>query len=66
MDIWQQLTESDVVRRQQVAFGCATGLPLTLLPASEVPNAPMPAAFCVDGCLGARCSQLCQGSVLAA
>ena len=66
MDIWQQLTESDAVRRQQVAFGCATGLPLTLLPASEVAKAPVPSAFCVDGCLGARCGQLCQGSLLSA
>ena len=66
MDIWQQLAESDAVRRQQVAFGCATGLPLTLLPASDGANAPVPSAFCVDGCLGARCSHLCQGSLLSA
>jgi AraC-like DNA-binding protein len=66
MDIWQQLTGSDAVRRQQVAFGCATGLPLTLLPASEVAKGPVPSAFCVDGCLGARCGQLCQGSLLSA
>jgi AraC-like DNA-binding protein len=65
MDIWQQLAESDAVRRQQVAFGCATGLPLTLLPASEVAT-PVPSAFRVDGCLGARCSHLCQGTLLAA
>lgn len=66
MDIWQQLTESDAVRRQQVAFGCATGLPLTLLPASEAAMASVPSAFRVDGCLGARCNQLCQGTLLAA
>jgi AraC-like DNA-binding protein len=66
MDTWQQLAESDVVRRQQVAFSCATGLPLTLLPASEVANGPVPSAFCVDGCLGAHGSQLCQGLLLAA
>ena len=66
MDIWQQLAESDAVRRQQVAFGCATGLPLTLLPASETAKAPVPSAFCVDGCLGARGSQLCQRSLLSA
>src|ERR1035438_1164047 len=66
MDIWQLLTESDAVRRQQVAFGCATGLPLTLLPASEAARAPVPSAFCVDGCLGAHCGQLCQGSLLSA
>ena len=65
MDIWQQLAESDAVRRQQVAFGCATGLPLALLPATEVAS-PVPSAFCVDGCLGARGSQICQRSLLAA
>jgi len=54
------------VRRQQVAFGCATGLPLLLLPASDTPKAPVPSAFCVDGCLGARGSQLCQRSLLSA
>jgi AraC-like DNA-binding protein len=63
MDIWQQLAESDAVRRQQVAFGCATGLPLTLLPASEIAQPPARSAFCVDGCLGARCGQLCQGDL---
>jgi len=66
MDVWQQLTASDAVRRQQVAFACATGLPLTLLPASEVAGAPVPSALCVNGCLGARGCQLCQGSLLSA
>jgi AraC-like DNA-binding protein len=66
MNIWQLLTESDAVRRQQIAFGCATGLPLTLLPSSEVARAPVPSAFCVDGCLGARGSQLCQRTLLSA
>lgn len=68
MDIWQQLAESDAVRRQQVAFGCATGLPLTFLPASEVaaPKASVPSAFHVDGCMGAPCSQFCQDSLLSA
>ena len=67
MDIWQQLTESDAVRRQQIAFGCATGLPLTFLPASEAARASaVPSAFRVDGCLGAPCNQLCQGTLLAA
>jgi AraC-like DNA-binding protein len=66
MDIWQQLTESDAVRRQQVAFGCATGLPLTLLPASEATGAPVSPALCVDGCLGARCGRLCQGELRSA
>lgn len=65
MDIWQQLAESDAVRRQQVAFGCATGLPLTLLPASETPKTPVPSEFRVTGCVGARCGHLCQASLLA-
>jgi AraC-like DNA-binding protein len=66
MDIWQQLAESEAVRRQQVAFSCATGLPLSLLPASDHASAPVPSALCVDGCLGARGSQLCQRSLLSA
>ena len=66
MDIWQQLAESDAVRRQQVAFACATGLPLTLLPASEAAKASVPSAFCVEGCMGARCNHLCQGTLLTA
>src|ERR1051326_5113855 len=66
MNIWRQLAESDAVRRQQVAFGCATGLPLTLLPAHEGVNTPAPSAFCVDGCLGGRCNSLCQASLLTA
>jgi AraC-like DNA-binding protein len=66
MDVWQQLTESEAVRRQQVAFACATGLPLTFLPATEAASAPVPSAFCVDGCVGARGNQLCQCSLLSA
>ncbi|MGA2603774.1 MAG: helix-turn-helix domain-containing protein [Verrucomicrobiia bacterium] len=66
MDIWQQLAESEAVRRLQVAFGCATGLPLTLLPASEEAGGPMPAAFCVEGCMGSRSGHLCQGMLLTA
>jgi AraC-like DNA-binding protein len=66
MDIWQQLAESDAVRRQQVAFACATSLPLTLLPATEAAGAPVPSALCVNGCLGARGCQLCQCSLLSA
>jgi len=60
MDIWHQLTTSEAVRRQQVAFACATGLPLTFLPASEGADTPVPSAFCVDGCVGPRGSRLCQ------
>ena len=31
---WLKLIESATIRKQQVAFTCATGLPLTLLPAT--------------------------------
>jgi AraC-like DNA-binding protein len=64
MDIWQQLAESESVRRLQVAFAGATGLPLTLLPASEEVGGPLPSAFCVEGCMGLRSGQLCQGMLL--
>ena len=64
MDLWQQLTESDEVRRQQVAFSCATGLPLTLLPANEGASAPLPAMFCVEGCMGKRSGSFCQGTLV--
>jgi AraC-like DNA-binding protein len=66
MDIWKQLTESDAVRRQQVAFGCATALPLAFLPATEDSKTALPSAFRVDGCVGSPCSRLCQGTLLAA
>ncbi|HVM60009.1 MAG TPA: helix-turn-helix domain-containing protein [Verrucomicrobiae bacterium] len=66
MDIWKQLTESDAVRRQQVAFACATGLPLTLLPATDGATAPVPSAFCVNGCVGPQGSKVCQCSLVTA
>jgi AraC-like DNA-binding protein/ligand-binding sensor protein len=68
MDIWRQLMGSDIVRRQQVAFGCATGLPLTLLPASGdgKPGTALPSLFCIDGCMGPGSGELCQQRLLAA
>lgn len=62
--VWQQLTALEAVRRQQTAFTCATGLPLTLLPAST-PGATIEAmrakgAFCVKGCMGEQSGVLCQ------
>jgi len=65
MDVWQQLTNSESVRQQQVAFSCATGLPLTLLPASgnSKSGAP-PTIFCVDGCMGPGSGKLCQEGLL--
>lgn len=50
-DIWSRIMASEPVRRQQVAFACATGVPLTLLPASAT-AAPLDEGFCVKGCLG--------------
>ncbi|HTS17813.1 MAG TPA: helix-turn-helix domain-containing protein [Verrucomicrobiae bacterium] len=66
MDIWQKLTESDAVRRQQLAFGYATGLPVTLLPATQDSKSHVPPAFCVDGCVGPNGSRFCQRSLLSA
>ncbi|HUI05495.1 MAG TPA: helix-turn-helix domain-containing protein [Verrucomicrobiae bacterium] len=68
MDIWQQLVKSDAVRRQQVAFSCATGLPLTLLPASGSgkPGTPLSSLFCIDGCMGPGSGELCQQRLLTA
>lgn len=57
------MAESPAVRRQQAAFACATGLPLTLLPASggaeHLSERPPGDAFCVQGCLGGRSGDRC-------
>ena len=68
MDTWRRLMNSDVVRRQQVAFSCATGLPLTLLPASGngKPGTPLSSLFCIDGCMGPGSGEVCQQRLLAA
>jgi AraC-like DNA-binding protein len=67
MDIWRQLSESNAVRQQQIAFSCATGLPLTLLPSSGQENASvLPALFCVEGCMGEQSGKLCQSALLGA
>lgn len=61
---WTQLAASSAVRQQQAAFACATGLPLTLLPASSDTGHPSPNtpddAFCIDGCLGGRTGDFCK------
>lgn len=60
---WRQLSQSESVRQQQSAFTCATGLPLTLLPANVTdasacePTSGHP--FCVEGCMGKRSGGLC-------
>ena len=68
MDIWWRLMNSDVVRRQQVAFSCATGLPLTLLPSSGngKPGTGLSSFFCIDGCMGPGSGELCQKRLLTA
>ena len=67
MDVWQRLMESESVRRQQVAFSCATGLPLTLLPASgdgKLGSVRSP-LYCVQGCMGPGSGELCEERLLA-
>ena len=61
---WRELVASPAVREQQVAFTCATGVPLTLAPASE--HALEDGTFCVKGCLGGHSGELCQQKLLQA
>lgn len=59
-DAWGRITASSVVRDQQVAFTCATGVPLTLLPASAAQSAHADDAFCVKGCMGEPSGTFCK------
>lgn len=61
---WQVLVTSTSVREQQVAFTCATGVPLTLAGAS--PQALGDDTFCVKGCLGDPSGTACQNKLLQA
>ena len=61
---WRQLASSPTVREQQVAFTCATGVPLTLSPASA--QALADGTFCVKGCLGAPSGEACRHKLLQA
>lgn len=63
---WRQLAGSRSVREQQVAFTCATGVPLTLLPASEHAGVALDGAYCVKGCLGAPSGDHCQRKLVQA
>ena len=63
-DAWQRLVNSETVREQQVAFTCATGVPLTLAPASAYASGDE--SFCVKGCLGDPSGSLCQRKLLQA
>ena len=64
IEAWRKLATSAAVREQQVAFTCATGVPLTLAPASG--HAPADGTFCVKGCLGGHSGALCQQKLLQA
>lgn len=63
---WRQLAGTPSVREQQVAFTCATGVPLTLLPASEQAGVAMESAYCVKGCLGDPSGDHCQRKLVQA
>jgi AraC-like DNA-binding protein len=63
-EAWQSLASSEIVREQQMAFTCATGVPLTLAPASSYALAD--GTFCVKGCLGGPSGTACREKLLAA
>jgi AraC-like DNA-binding protein len=63
-DVWSRLASSSTVREQQVAFTCATGVPLTLAPARA--HALADGTFCVKGCLGGHSGAMCQRTLLRA
>jgi len=63
-DAWKKLVTSATVREQQVAFTCATGVPLTLASASA--HAFADGTFCVKGCLGNPSGTLCRRRLLQA
>ncbi len=64
IDAWRKLAASPTVREQQVAFTCATGVPLTLSPASI--QALAEGTFCVKGCLGGHSGEACRHKLLQA
>jgi len=61
---WEALAASAIVREQQVAFTCATGVPLTMAPSSVYALAD--GTFCVKGCLGSTSGTTCQTRLLQA
>jgi len=61
---WRKLADSPAVREQQVAFTCATGVPLTLAMASR--HALAEGTFCVKGCLGGHSGEVCQQKLVRA
>jgi AraC-like DNA-binding protein len=64
IEAWRKLAASPMVREQQVAFTCATGVPLTLSPASD--HALAEGTFCVKGCLGGHSGEACRNKLLQA
>jgi len=64
IEAWHKLATSPLVREQQVAFTCATGVPLTLSPASC--SALADGTFCVKGCLGGHSGEACRHKLLQA
>ena len=65
-ETWARLAASPTVREQQVAFTCATGVALALVPASVAALAVADGAFCVQGCLGDPSGTACQRKLLRA
>lgn len=63
-EAWRKISASPTVREQQVAFTCATGVPLTLSPASM--HALADGTFCVKGCLGGHSGEACRNVLLRA
>jgi AraC-like DNA-binding protein len=63
-EAWKMLMDSASVREQQVAFACATGVPLTLAVASA--HSVDDGTFCVKGCLGDPSGTLCRRKLLQA
>ncbi|MDW8310370.1 MAG: helix-turn-helix domain-containing protein [Verrucomicrobiales bacterium] len=65
-EAWRRLVALPSVRELQVAFTCATGVALALVPASGGASAPADEIFCVRGCLGSPSGTICQRQLLRA
>jgi len=63
-EVWRRLVNSPTVREQQMAFICATAVPLVLLPPSESAGGKEDDAFCVKGCLGGHSGDLCRDKLV--
>ncbi len=65
-EAWARIAASPAVREQQVAFTCATGVPLALAPASTQSLPETDKVFCVKGCLGGHSGTVCQRKLIKA